>query len=289
MADELRIGLSELLRKATIDQDAGLLKEQVRSLYRKKLDSGLAPRSVNYIHVTLHKALKQAVLDGLVPRNVSEGVKTPQVRKEEINPLSPTQVRALLSAARGHRLEGLYVLAIHTGLRQGELLGLKWTDVDLDVGTLSVQRSLDADGTFNPPKRNKSRRTVKLTNQAIEALKLHRKRQNEERLRASKWEDHGLVFPNRVGKPMDHNTLYHRDFKSLLKRAQLWSEDKDKRFTFHSLRHTCATLLLSKNVNPKIVQEMLGHATITQTMDTYSHVMPGMSDVAATALEEALG
>jgi integrase len=169
------------------------------------------------------------------------------------------------------------------------LLGLKWTDIDFNSGTLSVQRSLDADGTFNPPKRNKSRRTVKLTLQAMDALRLHRKRQNEERLKAAKWEDHSLVFPNRAGKPMDHNNLYHRDFKSLLKRAQLWSEDKDKRFTFHSLRHTCATLLLSKNVNPKIVQEMLGHATITQTMDTYSHVMPGMSNVAATALEEALG
>jgi integrase len=267
----------------------GLTPTHVRSLYRKKLDSGLAPRSVNYIHVTLHKALEQAVLDGLVPRNVSEGVKAPQVREEEIKPLSPTQVRALLAAAREDRLEGLYVLAIHTGLRQGELLGLKWTDIDFNSGTLSVQRSLDADGTFNPPKRNKSRRTVKLTLQAMDALRLHRKRQNEERLKAAKWEDHSLVFPNRAGKPMDHNNLYHRDFKSLLKRAQLWSEDKDKRFTFHSLRHTCATLLLSKNVNPKIVQEMLGHAIITQTMDTYSHVMPGMSNVAATALEEALG
>ena len=129
---------------------------------------------------------------------------------------------------------------------------------------------------------------MKLTRQAVEALKLHRKRQNEERLRAAKWEDRGLIFPNRVGKPMDHNNLYHRDFKSLLKRAGLWSENKQKRFTFHSLRHTCATLLLSKNVHPKIVQEMLGHATITQTMDTYSHVLPGMGDVAASILEEAL-
>ena len=267
----------------------GLTPTHVRTLYRKKLDLGLAPRSVNYIHVTLHNALEQAVLDGLVPRNVSEGLKAPQVHKEEIKPLSPTQVRALLSAAYGDRLEALYVLAVHTGLRQGELLGLKWTDVDLDARTLSVQRSLDADGTFNPPKRDKSRRTVRLTSQAVEALKLHRKHQNEERLKAARWEDHSLVFPNRVGKPMDHNNLYHRDFKSLLKRAGFWSEDKDKRFTFHSLRHTCATLLLSKNVNPKIVQEMLGHATITQTMDTYSHVMPGMSEIAATVLDEALG
>jgi integrase len=103
----------------------GLTPTHVRSLYRKKLDSGLAPRSVNYIHVTLHKALEQAVLDGLVPRNVSEGVKAPQVREEEIKPLSPTQVRALLAAAREDRLEGLYVLAIHTGLRAGRVVRLE--------------------------------------------------------------------------------------------------------------------------------------------------------------------
>lgn len=182
-------------------------------------------------------------------------------------------------------MEALYLVAVHTGLRQGELLGLKWTDVDLDAGTISVQRSLDADGTFNPPKRAKSRRTVRLTTQAAEALRSHRAGQNEERLRlGSLWEDHGLVFPNKVGKPMDHNNLYYRGFKPLLKKADLAGQG----FTFHSLRHTCATLLLSKNVNPKIVQEMLGHATISQTMDTYSHVMPGMSDVAVTALESIL-
>jgi integrase len=260
-----------------------LTPAHVRALYRKKLGSGLAPRAVQYIHVTLHKALKQAVMDGLIPRNVTEAVKAPQAHKKEVRPLDTTQIKALLSAARGGRLEALYVLAIHTGLRRSELLGLKWTDVDLEAGILSVQRSLDTDGTFNPPKRNKSRRTVKLTGRAAEALKGHRARQNEERLRlGSLWEDHDLVFPKRVGKPMNADNLYHREFKPLLKKAGLFG------FTFHSLRHTSATLLLSKNVNPKIVQEVLGHATISQTMDTYSHVMPGMGDVAASALEEAL-
>lgn len=260
-----------------------LTPTHVRSLYREKLGSGLGARTVQYIHTTLHKALKQAVMDGLIPRNVTEAVKAPQAHKKEVKPLNPTQVKALRSAASGDRLEALYIVAIHTGLRRSELLGLRWTDVDLDAGMLSVQRSLDKDGTFNPPKRNKSRRTVKLTGQAVEALKSHRARQNEERLRlGSLWEDHGLVFPNQVGKPMNADNLYHREFKPLLKKAGLSG------FTFHSLRHTCATLLLSKNVNPKIVQEMLGHATISQTMDTYSHVMPGMGDVAATALEEAL-
>jgi integrase len=260
-----------------------LTPAHVRGLYRKKLESGLSARTVQYVHVTLHKALKQAVMDGLIPRNVADAVKAPQVNRKEVKPLTPAEVKALLSAASGDRLEPLYVVAIHTGLRRSELLGLKWADVDLDAGMLSVQRSLDKDGTFNLPKRNKSRRTVKLTGQAVEALKGHRVRQNEERLRSgSRWQDHDLVFPNQVGKPMNADNLYHRGFKPLLKKAGLTS------FTFHSLRHTCATLLLSKNVNPKIVQEMLGHATISQTMDTYSHVMPGMGDVAATALEEAL-
>ena len=260
-----------------------LTPAHARSLYREKLDCGLSPRTVQYIHVTLHKALKQAVMDGLIPRNIADAVKAPQAHKIEVTPLTPAEVKVLLSAASGDRLETLYITAIHTGLRRSELLGLKWTDIDLDARTLSVQRSLDRDGTFNPPKRNKSRRTVKLTAQAAEALKGHRARQNEERLQlGSLWEDWGLVFPNRSGKPMNADYLYHRGFKPLLERAELSG------FTFHSLRHTCATLLLSKNVNPKIVSEMLGHATISQTMDTYSHVMPGMREVAATALEEAL-
>ena len=107
------------------------------------------------------------------------------------------EAKALLSAAYGDCLEALYVVAIHTGLRRSDLLGLKWTDVDLDAGFLSVQRSLDTDGTFNPPRRNKSRCTVKLTGHAAQALRSHRARQDEERLRpGTLWEDYGLVFPN---------------------------------------------------------------------------------------------
>ena len=113
---------------------------------------GSAPRTVQYVHVTLHKALKQAVLDGMIPRNVADAVKAPRAHKKEVKPLTPVQVAALLSAASGDHLEALYVTAVHTGLRRGELLGLKWTDLDLDARTLSVQRSLDKDGTFNPPK-----------------------------------------------------------------------------------------------------------------------------------------
>jgi len=264
---------------------AKLTPQHVRALYRQKLDAGLSPRSVQYIHATLKKALRQAVLDSVIPRNVCDAVKPPQVHKNEVTPLTSQQVRALLTAAPGDRLEALFVVAVHTGLRQGELLGLKWRDLDMEGGKLTVQRSLAFDGALNPPKRQNSRRTVKLTRTATEALKSHRARQNKERLKVGGgWSDRDLVFPNRAGKPVDASNLYQRDWKNLLERAGLAGYG----FTFHALRHTFATTLLRQNVNPKIVQHQLGHATISQTMDTYSHVMPDMGDVAAEALEAAL-
>ena len=257
-----------------------------RGLYREKLEAGLSPRTVQYIHVTLHKALKQAVQDGLIPRNAADAVKAPQVRREEMHPLSVEQTRALLEAARQDRLEALYVLAVHTGLRQGELLGLKWEDADFEAGTLQVRRSLaTAKGgpVLAAPKTRGSRRTVKLTRGAVEALRGHLQRQLEEIDRAgSLWRENGLVFASETGEPLDRRYLTSRRFKALLRRAGL----PDIRF--HDLRHTCATLLLSKNVNPKIVSEMLGHASIAITLDTYSHVLPNMRDQAAAAMENAL-
>jgi integrase len=118
-----------------------LTPTQVRGLYRSKLDAGLSPRTVQYVHTALRKALKDAVADGLVPRNATDGIKAPRPKKKEINPLSPEQTRAFLDAVFGDRLEALYVLAVHKGLRQGELLGLKWDDVDLKGGTIQVRRS----------------------------------------------------------------------------------------------------------------------------------------------------
>jgi integrase len=260
----------------------------VRGLYRERLKAGLAPRMVQLIHVTLHKALKQAVMDGLIPRNVTEAVKPPQPEKKEIRPLSPEQARALLRTAKKERLEALYVLAITTGMRQGELLALKWEDVNFEAGVLQVRRTLStATGggfTFSAPKTAKSRRSIKLPNTALSSLRKHRKAQLEERMRLSElFIDQGLVFTSRVGTPISRQDLITRSFKPLLKRAGL----PDIRF--HDLRHTCATLLLGKGVHAKFVQELLGHATISITLDTYSHVLPGMGDAAAGAMDEALG
>jgi len=260
----------------------------VQGLYRSKLDAGLKPSSVRSIHAVLHRALKQAVRWGLVPRNVTEAVDIPKLMPEEINALSPEETRRFLAASRGDRLEALYVVAIHCGARRGELLGLRWSDVDLDAGTLRINRQLQRmhDGSglmFSEPKNKKARRTIRLTNAASEALRGHRKRQAEEKLRmGTLYQDQGLVFATEIGTPLEPSNIDNRSFKPLLSKAGLRS------IRFHDLRHTCATLMLSQGVNPKIAQERLGHGTIAQTMDTYSHVLPDMQDQAVAALETAL-
>ena len=255
----------------------------VQRMYREMQDRGLAARTVQYTHAVLHRALKQARSWGIVGRNVAEDVDPPQVKREEIRPLNRDQTRALLKAAEGNRLEALYIVAVHTGMRPGEILGLRWDDVNFDSGTLQLNRAL-SDGEFNAPKTARSRRRIKLTAGSVKALRAHRKRQLEERMqKAGLWKDHGLVFPSTVGTPLSHRNVV-RSFKALLKRADLPASIR-----LYDLRHTCATLLLSRNVHPKYVQELLGHASIALTLDTYSHVIPGMDGGTASAMEDALG
>ena len=269
-----------------------LTRAEVRRFYNEK-GKELSPRSVDYIHVTLQKALSQAVRDDLIPRNVASGERprsSHQRGSEEAKALSPAQVKALLTAARGKRNEALYTVAVHTGLRQGELLGLKWADVDMDARSpkLSVRRSLKVteEGLgFGPPKNRASSRSVPLNKPAVAALRAHKTRQNAEILATPIWRDNGLVFPNRVGKPINPSNLYNREYKPLLKEAGLEGEG----FTFHSLRHTFASGLCNKQEYPKVIQSLLGHSSITQTMDTYSHLMGGIGRDAVDNLDEAFG
>ena len=171
-------------------------------------------------------------------------------------------------------------------MRQGELLGLKWDDVDMEARTLSVRRTLTtAIGApvLSAPKTRGSRRTVKLSQTALGALRTHLDRQLGEIDRAGElWRENGLIFASEVGEPLDRRYITTHRFKPLIKRAGL------PEIRFHDLRHTCATLLLSKNVNPKVVSEMLGHATIAITLDTYSHVLPDTQEEAAGAMDSAL-
>jgi integrase len=278
----VRVHLTPALGKIKV---AKLTPAHVRGLYRDRLDSGLAPRTVLHIHRAFSKALKQAVADGLIPRNPAAPVKPPQPRQVEIRPLNREQVRALFEAASGNRLEALYVVAVTAGLRRGELQGLKWDDLDLEAGMLQVRRTLSEPKggyIFEAPKSGKGR-SIRLTRKATLALREHRKRQLEERIqKAGLWQEQGLVFPSGVGTPLSGGNL-NRTFKATLQRAGL-----PKSTRFHDLRHTCATLLLKQGVNPKFVQELLGHADISLTLNVYSHVLPDMGDAAAGAMDAAL-
>jgi integrase len=264
-----------------------LTPAHVQGFYRDRLDAGFAPASVNKLHVVLHKALKQAVEWHMVPRNVAGLAKAPRPSAtKEITPLSAEEARCLLEAAHGDRLEALYVLAVHTGMRQGELLALKWQDVDLENATLSVRRTITKSGgrlLLGEPKTRKSRRTIDLTEASVETLREHLARQTEEiTILGDRYKDAGLVFTSEVGTLINPTNLRRRSFAPLLEKA------KAPRVRFHDLRHTCATLLFSRNVHPKEVQELLGHANISITLDTYSHVIPGMRARAARAMEDAL-
>jgi integrase len=259
-----------------------LTRAHVKGLYSKKRGC-VSPRTVQYIHTTLHKALKEAVADNLVPRNVAEGIKPAKSKQKEITPLTPEQAKVFFEAARGDRYEALYVLAVYYGLRQGELLGLKWADIDLDAGTLQVRRTMSETRTGRVEEETKSGkgRRIDLSRTVIEALRSHRRRQQEEINGANgAYQNQDLVFASTVGTPTNSKNLYYLSFKPILKCAGL------PNIVFHGLRHTCATIRSMKGQHLKQVQELLGHSSVAVTLDIYSHVIPGMGG--GDVMEDAL-
>ena len=182
-------------------------------------------------------------------------------------------------------MEALYILTLHCGLRQGELLGLKWEDVNLNTGTLSARRTLSdtRDGFKSEQPKSGKGRSVKLSQRALEALRSHRKRQLEEQTGSVEERFKGLVFTTTNGTPYTCTNLLSQRFRPLLVSAGLPTATR-----FHDLRHTCATMLLKMGQHPKYVQELSGHASISITLDTYSHVIEGMGDGLADAMDGAL-
>jgi len=252
----------ETLRKAHVDR-----------LYADLLRGGLASSSVRRVHAVLHAALEEAVKGDLIPRNPAAHANKPKVRQDEIEPLDAEQARTFLYAARGDRYEALYLLCLMAGLRQGEALGLKWSDVDLAAGTLRVNRQLQRvrrDGeksgrlVFSEPK-NASRRTVGLPKRAVEALRSRRRRQLEEKLGTPSYEDSGLVFATGKGTPLDAQNIVNRHFKPLLEEASL------PPVRFHDLRHSCLSLLAQRGEPIRDLQALAGHATAAFTLQRYTH------------------
>lgn len=229
---------------------------------------GHAPtRSDALAIVVLRTALAYAVKAQMLHSNPAAEVQTPRVERGELRPLTTAEARRFLAKAKDDRLFALYALALHSGMRLGELLALEWRDVDLHAGTVRVERHL---------KTRAARRTIALGPETIAALRAHRDRMQHE--------GHALrrVFVSERGHALNPSNLQKRSFKPLLRAA------KCPEVRFHDLRHTAATLLLSAGVHPKIVSERLGHANVATTMNVYQHVDPAMQRSAASALEKAL-
>jgi integrase len=249
-----------------------LTPQQIQTFYAKKLDEGLSAKTVSQFHTVLHNALSQAVKWNLVARNVCDFVTSPSLKRHEMKPLTPEQAQRLLEVARGHRLEALLTLAVTTGMRRGELLALHWDDIDLNEGSVYVRRTISRIGKFglveSEPKTQRSKRKIALPSFVVAMLQQHRHHQLVMREKAGDaWQERDIVFCNRHGGYIEPANLF-TDFKRLLEQASL------PNIRFHDLRHSAASFLAKLNVHPKIVQEILGHSTISMTLDIYSHMFP---------------
>ncbi len=259
----------------------------VQAFYSSLTEKGLSARTVRFTHSVLSSAFKQAVQWRMLTTNPCAAVELPRKATKEMLSLTPNEAMRFLAEAGSDRWSALFIVALVTGLRPSEYLGLKWSDVDLERGQVTVQRSLiwrsfkRGDWYFGEPKTPRSKRRIPLPASVISALKEHRRQQMQERLQAgADYQNLDLVFATIEGQPLIRLNIVQKHFKPILKRAKL-----PETLRLYDLRHTCATLLLAANENPKVVSERLGHSSITLTMDIYSHVLPEMQQGASEKLE----
>ena len=247
------------------------------------LHGRIAPATVVKVHGVLRAALSDAERLDLVSRNVAKSVRPPRLGRVERRVLTTDQARQLLARAANHRHEAVVVIALSLGLRRGEILGLRWSDVNRAERTLWVRQALqrvDGELTMVAPKTHRSMRSLPLPATVLPALERLHARQAVDRLAAGPaWDDRGLLFTSGIGTPLDPRNV-HRWFCEL--RSSLGLEW----LRFHDLRHACATFLLSNGVDPRTVMEVLGHSTIRLTMDTYSHVLPERMHNAASVIDD---
>ena len=259
--------------------------EHLQRYYSEKLSTGLSAQTVRHHHTALHKALETAVEWGLLSRNPADAVRPPRVQRPEMQTWGEDDIAHFFEAAKHTPYYALFYTALFTGMRRSELLALRWQDVDFMLSQVCVSRSLHVlkvgKVIFRSPKTAKGRRTIALPPSAVLLLKEHREKQKLERamLRIPSKDD-DLLFSHFDGKPLLPNTVTHAWIK-LVRRSGL------KSIRLHDARHSHASLMLKQGIHPKIVQERLGHSSIQITLDTYSHVTPGLQQAAAQRFDEA--
>lgn len=274
-----------------------LTTRDIDRLLRSKSDAGLAHATVDYTRRVLRRALNFAVDWGVIERNPASAKMRsakrrtkPSSNPDKIHVFNPRQAELFLKAVENDRHQALFVLALTTGARPGELFALRWTDVQLDARKMTIQRALhrtkrkkDEDGDWwvlRGPKTTGSRRTLSLPSVAIKALQQHRERQREQRALADdRWTELDFVFTSEKGTPLDVSNVLHH-FQKLCKEYGL------PKIRFYDLRHTHASLLIQEGMHPKVIAERLGHSSIKLTMDTYGHLFPGSDTGAAKAMDQ---
>jgi integrase len=263
-----------------------LRPETVDAFYQKQLRAEVGVRTVRYIHSVLHVGLEKAVKLGLVGRNPVDGATPPRLNNNEMLVLDETQVTQFLLGAQENRNKALFHLAVKTGMRQGELLGLKWVDLDWVSGYLQVRRQvqrIDGKGfVFCEPKTKAGRRTIQLGETMLQTLREHIRDQRLEKMAAGvRWKENDLIFPSTIGTPLDLRNLL-RDFKEILEKAGL------PEIRFHDLRHSAASIMLKHNIPVLTVSRILGHSKPSVTLDIYGHLIPGMQSFAAKVMDEVI-
>jgi integrase len=259
-----------------------LQPRKIQGFYTQLKKKGATVRTIRVVHSVLHRALVVAQQQGLIGRNPASVVQPPRAPHKEMQIFSETQARQFLIAAREERNEALYYLALTTGMRQGEMLGLRWSDLDWSNGELNVSRKVQRvtkrGFIFSEPKTRAGRRIIKLGRETLGKLSEHLRAQDMER-KAVGWQEMELIFPSAKGTPIDQRNLL-REFGALLEKAGL------SKIRFHDLRHTAATLMLLNGTPLLIVSRRLGHSKPSVTLDIYGHYLPGMQDEVAGMMDE---
>lgn len=269
-----------------------LKPENIQLLINKLVKSSLSPRTVKYCHTILRASLEHAVKLNLIMKNSADHIVLPRQTKKQAKVLTIEQQNALLSSMKGHKYETAFLLLITTGMRIGELLALRWKNVDLEGLSISITENMqrvkvfDEDSesktklVFGTPKTEKGKRTIPIFEEVAEMIKIHHSKQDElKRIAGELYKDEDLVFCTELGEPVDPNNFTRR-FTVLLKKAGLPA------INIHALRHTFATRGIENGISLKIMQEILGHSSVTVTGDIYSHVLPNVKRESLNKLKD---